>query len=251
MHGRHSPPPVHHGPYSLWDNGGIDAVTAALPIGVFETDVNCRLTAANDAFRDLALGGAPLQKGTAPWSNAAPHERTECERLWLAHRQDGTDFSVDFRVASPSGETVWVRIRTVATVESGRTVGYVGTAVDVTPAVEQSSLSDQLVGLLDVSGEAVVIFDRTGAPTFVNDTARTMIGVEPGGGPASDVAARTYMQAVRDQLPRYMLGTSTTGDNKWSGENPLRSLARFGGFFGESLWNVYGPAARREEARHD
>ncbi len=35
------------------------------------------------------------------------------------------------------------------------------------------------------------------------------------------------------------------------GENPLRSLARFGGFFGESLWNVYGPAARREEARHD
>ena len=36
-----------------------------------------------------------------------------------------------------------------------------------------------------------------------------------------------------------------------NGENPLRSLARFGGFFGESLWNVYGPAARREEARHD
>ncbi|NCD19857.1 MAG: GMC family oxidoreductase [Actinobacteria bacterium] len=37
------------------------------------------------------------------------------------------------------------------------------------------------------------------------------------------------------------------------GEDPVRSLGRFGSFFGEALWNIYGPAARRprEESRHD
>ena len=208
----------------LWDNGTIDAVTAALPIGVFETDLDGRLTAANDAFRTLALGGAPVQRGTAPWSNAAPHERTECEKLWLAHRQAGTEFSVDFRVASPAGETVWVRITTVPTKEAGRITGFVGTAVDVTPTMEQSSLSDQLVGLLDVSGEAVAIFDRAGILTFANEGARGLIGVDPNGSAHEDVAARTFMQAVRDQLPRWMLEPGTHGaGNTWSGEISFRS----------------------------
>ena len=153
-----------------------------------------------------------------------PHERTECEKLWLANRQAGTDFSVDFRVASPAGETVWVRITTVPTREAGRITGYVGTAVDVTPTMEQSALSDQLVGLLDVSGEAVAIFDRSGALTFANEGARVLIGVDPGGPAHEDVAARTFMQAVRDQLPRWMLEPGAHGaGNTWSGEISFRS----------------------------
>ena len=66
-----------------------------MPVGVFEADVNCRLLTANDAFRTLVLGGSPVTKGTAPWSFATPHERTECERQWVAHRNDGTPFSVE------------------------------------------------------------------------------------------------------------------------------------------------------------
>ena len=40
--------------------------------------------------------------------------------------------------------------------------GYVGTAIDCTSLVTQRQLSDQLVGLLDVSGDAVIVFDRVG-----------------------------------------------------------------------------------------
>lgn len=194
-----------------------------MPIGVFEADVNGRLLAANDAFRALVLGGSPVTKGTAPWSFATPHDRTECERLWVAHRNDGTPFSVDVRVPSASGETGWVRISTAPTMDGGRILGYVGTAVDVTPAVEQSSLSDQLVGLLDVSGDAVIVFDRVGTLTFANDAARTMVGVDPTRSVPDDVAARTYMQAVRDQLPRFMLESGANDTNRWEGEITFRS----------------------------
>jgi diguanylate cyclase (GGDEF)-like protein/PAS domain S-box-containing protein len=119
---------------------------------------------------------------------------------------------------------VWVRINTAAQQDGGRIIGWVGTAVDVTPVVEQSSLSDQLVGLLDVSGDAVVVFDRAGTITFANDAARTVLGVDPARPPGDDIAARTYMQAVRDQLPRHMLDPAGSGaDNRWEGEIAFRS----------------------------
>lgn len=125
---------------------------------------------------------------------------------------------------APDGTTVWVRINTAARQDGGRIIGWVGTAVDVTPVVEQSSLSDQLVGLLDVSGDAVLVFDRAGTITFANDAARTVLGVDPARPAGDDIAARTYMQAVRDQLPRHMLDPAGSGaDNRWEGEIAFRS----------------------------
>ena len=165
-------------------------------------------------------------RGTAPWAHASPADRTECEHQWLAHLRDATPFSVDVRLAGPAGETVWVRISTTPTVEGGRITGHVGTAVDVTPAVSTSSLSEQLVALLDVAGDAVVVFDRAGTPTFANDGARSLIGVDPAHPGAADTAARSYMQAVRDQMPRHMLeprGSGTEGDPRWHGEITFRS----------------------------
>ena len=199
-------------------------MTASLPVGVFEADTDFRLLAANDAFRSVALGGGPVVPGTAPWSHAVPHVRTECERQWLAHRGDTSPFACEFPVPAPDGTTVWVRINTAARQDGGRIIGWVGTAVDVTPVVEQSSLSDQLVGLLDVSGDAVLVFDRAGTITFANDAARTVLGVDPARPAGDDIAARTYMQAVRDQLPRHMLDPAGSGaDNRWEGEIAFRS----------------------------
>ncbi|NBR67205.1 MAG: PAS domain-containing protein, partial [Actinobacteria bacterium] len=190
---------------------------------MFETDTDFRLLAANDAFRDLALGGGSVVQGTAPWSHAVPHVRTECERAWLAHSGDPASFTCEFPVPSPDGSTVWVRLNSAARLDGGRIIGWVGSAVDVTPVVEQSSLSDQLVGLLDVSGDAVVVFDRVGSLTFANDTARSLLGVDPTRTVADDIAARTYMQAVRDQLPRFMLETGAAATNRWEGEIAFRS----------------------------
>jgi diguanylate cyclase (GGDEF)-like protein len=60
---------------------------------------------------------------------------------------------------------------------------------------------------------------------FANDTARTLIGVTDPGAGAGDVAARTFMQAVRDQLPRVLLDAAPPADSshRWEGEIGFRS----------------------------
>ena len=210
---------------SICETREIDPTTAALPIGVFETDINCRLVAGNDAFRSLVLDGAPLVAGTAPWTNALPHERTACEKQWVDYRTNGGTFAVEFRVGRATGEAVWIQIATQPIITDGVLTGFVGTAIDCTSLVTQRQLSDQLVGLLDVSGDAVIVFDRVGDLAFANDTARSLIGVTDPGAAHGDVAARAFMQAVRDQLPRVLLDAAppTGSPNRWEGEIGFRS----------------------------
>jgi len=173
----------------------------------------------------LVLGGAPLSVGTAPWVNALPHERTECERRWVQHRDSGETFTVEFRIGLATGEVMWIQVSTQPVVIDGALAGYIGTALDCTTLVTQRQLSDQLVGLLDVSGDAVLVFDRVGELMFANDTARRLIGVTDPGAGAGDVAARTFMQAVRDQLPRVLLDAAPPADSshRWEGEIGFRS----------------------------
>ena len=171
------------------------------------------------------LGGAPVSVGTAPWVNALPQERTECERRWVQHRDSGESFTVEFRIGLATGEVMWIQVSTQSVVIDGALAGYIGTAIDCTSLVTQRQLSDQLVGLLDVSGDAVLVFDRVGELMFANDTARTLIGVADPGAGAGDIAARTFMQAVRDQLPRVLLDAAPPADSshRWEGEIGFRS----------------------------
>ena len=157
--------------------------------------------------------------------NALPHERTECERRWVQHRDSGETFTVEFRIGLATGEVMWIQVATQPVVIDGALAGYIGTAIDCTTLVTQRQLSDQLVGLLDVSGDAVLVFDRVGELMFANDTARTLIGVTDPGAGAGDVAARTFMQAVRDQLPRVLLDAAPPADSshRWEGEIGFRS----------------------------
>ena len=171
------------------------------------------------------LGGAAVVPGTAPWVNAQPHERQACERAWKQSRESSAPFVVEFRIGTPNGETLWVQVATQPIREGNNITGYVGTAIDCTTAVEQRRLSDQLVGLLDASGDAIVVFDRVGTMTFCNDIARTMLGLEEHSESGNDIAARTFMQAVRDQLPRDVISPDAGGtpQGRWEGEVAFRS----------------------------
>ena len=173
----------------------------------------------------MAFDGAPIVAGTAPWANALPHERTECERRWVQHKADGGTFTVEFRIGRATGESTWIQVSTQPVLTDGVLTGYVGTAIDCTSLVSQRQLSNQLVGLLDVSGDAVLVFNRIGELEFANDTARTLIGVTDATIGNDDVAARAFMQAVRDQLPRVLLDpTAPNGTpHRWEGEIGFRS----------------------------
>jgi diguanylate cyclase (GGDEF)-like protein/PAS domain S-box-containing protein len=143
----------------------------------------------------------------------------------VQHKADGGNFAVEFRVGRATGESVWIQVSTQPVLTDGVLTGYVGTAIDCTSLVAQRQLSNQLVGLLDVSGDAVLVFNRVGELEFANDTARTLIGVADPAAGNGDVAARAFMQAVRDQLPRVLLDAAppTGSPNRWEGEIGFRS----------------------------
>ena len=199
----------------------IDRSIASLPIGVFETDINGRLTSANDAFRVLALGGGSITQGAAPWVNAQPAERSLAEAAWQRARENATPFTFEFRLWKPDGEVMWVHVSTQPQLDASSTItGYVGTAHDVTDAVVKRVLSEQLVGLLDVTADAVLVFDQHGVLMFCNDGARDLIGVNEQTG-LNDAAAQMFIQAIRDQVPREVTTSSTS--NRWEGELGFRS----------------------------
>ena len=104
--------------------------------------------------------------------------------------------------------------------ERGDAVGFMGTAVDVTDAVERRLLSERLVGILDTSQDAVIVFDANGHLQFCNDGARDLIGIAGTSAPA-DAAAELFIQAIRDQVPREVVSTPTS--NRWEGELAFRS----------------------------
>lgn len=186
-----------------------------------ETDVDGRLTSANDAFRALALGGAPLTLGVAPWSHAVPAVRAEMEARWLSARSSGTTFAATFAVSALDGSETVVAL-TVAPVRdtSGAVQRYVGTAQDITAVATHDRLNEQLVGALDAARDAIVVYDANLRLVFANRGASDVLGIVDTQGDNNEAAA-TFFDAVRNQVPRDVL--SGTSHNSWTGELGHRS----------------------------
>ena len=95
---------------------------------------------------------------------------------------------------------------------------YVATAHDVTTLAQRHQLNDQLLGALDASRDAIVIYDAQSQPVFVNRGAAQLLGISS---TASAEAAATFFDAVRNQVPREVLTDMTR--STWTGELGHRS----------------------------
>lgn len=182
----------------------------------------------------LALGGAPLTLGVAPWSHAVPAVRAELEARWIATRATPDAFVAHFRVVNLDGSNIVIAFSAAPIRDdSGNTLRYVGTAQDITAIATHDRLNDQLVGALDAASDAIVVFDANLQLMFANRGAAEVLGITDitstadnsivGSGVvgSSNEAATTFFDAVRNQVPRDVL----TGGihNSWSGELGHRS----------------------------
>lgn len=163
--------------------------------------------------------------GSAPWVNASASERAAAERAWEETRPLAGAFTHEFRLMSADGGVRWISMHLEPVRDAtGALTGFVGTAADHTDMVTRRTLSEQLVGLLDVSADAVLVFDRGGRLLFCNDGAKQLVGVSDAD---HDTIADTFLRAVRDQVPREVLNASPTlaspAENRWVGEVGFRS----------------------------
>ncbi len=179
------------------------------------------MTSANDAFRALALSGAPLTLGVAPWSHAVPARRAELEAQWIASRSTDSSFVAHFRVTGTDGVDVVIAFAAHPVRDTnGHVVRYVGTAHDMTTLVSNDQLNDQLLGALDAASDAIVVFDARARLIFANRGAAELLGVSDATD-ADDEAAATFFDAVRNQVPREVLTNASR--SSWSGELGHRS----------------------------
>jgi diguanylate cyclase (GGDEF)-like protein/PAS domain S-box-containing protein len=193
----------------------IDSRADALPIALFETDSDGRLTGANDAYRALVSGA--LAFGTAPWSVAPPADRAIAERQWHEATVADEPFVIEFRITRPDGSTGWIRL------DCRRRAGNVeGVAHDVTDEVRVRRTTERLETLFDTVDEAVVLLDRDGNPLLVNDAARRIVGSRSDADIADDPIARGLVESIRHQVPRDVLAPGGTVD-RWHGEVAFRS----------------------------
>ena len=199
----------------------IDRAFALLPVALCETDADGRLTSANDAFRALALGGAPLTLGVAPWSHAIPAVRAEMEARWIATRSSGTTFSATFAVSALDGSETIIALSVAPVREStGAVQRYVGTAQDITAVAAHDRLNEQLIGALDAARDAIVVYDADLRLVFANRGASDVLGIVDTRDDNNE-AASTFFDAVRNQVPRDVL--SGAAQNSWTGELGHRS----------------------------
>ena len=192
-------------------------------MGLFSADRDGRVTTANAAFGALVQGSSGSMLGAAPWANAHPGDRAMAELHWRRAIESDADVQLEFRVWRGEGRMTWVRIDAQPTLDSlGRITGYNGTALDHTDNITRQLLLDRILGVVGATDDSVVILDRNGAPVYTNAAARVLFGVEDELDLIRDPAARSLLQAIRDQVPREVMESHTS--STWSGEVGFRSL---------------------------
>ena len=192
-------------------------------MGLFSADRDGRVTTANAAFGALVQGSSGSMLGAAPWANAHPGDRAMAELHWRRAIESDADVQLEFRVWRGEGRMTWVRIDAQPTLDSlGRITGYSGTALDHTDNITRQLLLDRILGVVGATDDSVIILDRNGAPVYTNAAARVLFGVEDELDLIRDPAARSLLQAIRDQVPREVMESHTS--STWSGEVGFRSL---------------------------
>jgi len=173
-------------------------------LGLFDTDASGRLVSGDENFRRVALGGAALPVGRAPWANARPDDRVAAEHVWRQANGGPTDITVP--IGHPDGSEHRTRfILTPRLADDGSVVGFTGVALRADEAVPTvSPWNESISELIDDTNDAVIVADHDGSVTYANP------------------AASSYPQlltVVRDQMPRHVM----TGTNvSWRGEVGLR-----------------------------
>lgn len=111
---------------------------------------------------------------------AHPPDAAGLERALDAARNGG-EADCLHRIAAPSGERRWIRLRTRAQRdESGHVVRVVGTAHDVTDAMRREDCARLLRESIAMNEDAVAVADRYGEILHANDAYRRALGHDPG-----------------------------------------------------------------------
>lgn len=105
---------------------------------------------------------------------------------------------------------------------TGQVSGYMMTAQDITPLVTHDRLNSRLLGALDAASDALVVYDAQSRLVFANQGAAVLLGISDSSD-ATHETAHTFLDAVKNQVPREVLGTAARSTTPAGGTTPTKS----------------------------
>jgi PAS domain S-box-containing protein len=108
------------------------SLAAAVPVGIFRTDVTGNCIYVNDRWSQIA-GLSPEAAMGLGWINGLhPADRELIQTEWYLAAQENRLFQLEYRFQRPDGQVSWVYGQALAELnEQGEVSGYVGTITDI------------------------------------------------------------------------------------------------------------------------
>ena len=162
-------------------------------MGLFDTDVSGRLVAGDQRFRQLALAGAPIGSGRAPWTNAAPDARAEIEVAWARAVTLGGEFDTEATITQSNG--VPARVRFVIAprhAPDGTLTGYSGVVIRAAVAEPDDHRDRHIARMSD----AFLAVDADSMVVFANPSAFALVGLDPASASVGESALRNLALAM-------------------------------------------------------
>jgi diguanylate cyclase (GGDEF)-like protein/PAS domain S-box-containing protein len=208
-----------------------ESVTEAGPLAVLRTDVDGNITYANGRWADI-LDDPEGRLYQTNWQQVlVPEHVTEIVQRAARSVATREPFVMRVRALDPIGVSTddpvlssqyWGELR-VAPIftDDGVHDGFVATLADISGEVAAGSRADRLARVLDAGSDFLMIIERNGSISYVNDAATEMLGVQGhNGGHATfllDVLDDDSYQLFHDAIEPGLVETGL-----WRGELTMR-----------------------------
>lgn len=113
------------------------SLSASSPVGIFVIDPDGRCTYTNPRFQAIC-GMIPDRSADRSWHQCVhPDDRDQAMSQWKVYLEHGDEFSEELRFLTKDDQVRWVHIRSCPMmVQSGESLGHVGTIEDITERKE-------------------------------------------------------------------------------------------------------------------
>jgi diguanylate cyclase (GGDEF)-like protein/PAS domain S-box-containing protein len=202
-------------------------VTEAGPFVVLRTDLEGNIVYAHgswpDILSDVELVGLNWQDLLAPEQVDEIVTRglasiTSREPYTVRVRGDHPDADIEDLVTNSGGE-VWGELR-VAPVftDDGEHDGFVATLADVSAEVAAGRRADQLARVLDAGSDFLMVAERNGAISYVNDAAQQTLGVRGSTRDGTPSFLMDVLQPESYEIYREVVEPTLAKEQIWRGE---------------------------------
>jgi PAS domain S-box-containing protein/putative nucleotidyltransferase with HDIG domain len=224
----------------------------SVPVIVFTLSAQGAFTQLNPAFESTSGWSRREWIGRHFEGIVHPDDRQTTRQSFGRAMQGQVGSFHEVRVRTRAGETRVMDVRSAPQVESGQTVGVTGFALDVTErrrAEDLGRLTEEILGRIQ---SLIVMTNRDGAVTFVNEAARDLLGFAPGELLGDQLWQATYDDPGRAAVDREGAAAVARGQRAGPNEPYERALRSRTGEWRWLLWQVaQGPGETLIAIAHD